>query len=257
MDPQQRLLLEQGYESMHAAQMRAVKMQGSAHGIFVGLELPDWLAVKALLPAAIRWSFLLGDATCVGSGRMSFALGLHGPCKTIDTACASGLSAVHGAVMTVSTDESQYATGLAVSLKLRPHITFMLVGATVSPDGRCKTFDARANGYVRAEAVGAVTVTSSLACPHLMSLPCVVVRHDGRSASLTAPNGAAQRMMLMAAWTVLADTSLFCSQAHGTGTPLGDPTETGALAALHEASTRAGRLLIGTHKGNIGHSESP
>ena len=148
MDPQQRLLLELGYEALHGAGRRRTELMGSGEAVFVGIEMPDWFFVKASLPEAVRTSFAIGDPVCVASGRISFVLGLHGECKTIDTACASSLCAVHCAKLAVEHDDCSSALAAGVSLKLRPHTTLgLLVAGTVSQDGRCKTFDVRATHY--------------------------------------------------------------------------------------------------------------
>ena len=135
------------------------------------------------------------------AGRLSFVLGLHGPCSSVDTACASALSAMHGGATAVRGAECAEAVALAVSLKLVPYSTLGAASAgMLSIDGRCKTLDARANGYARSEAVGALVlracedVTASALC-----LSGSAVRQDGRSASLTAPNGSAQRTLIQSA----------------------------------------------------------
>jgi acyl transferase domain-containing protein len=276
MDPQQRLLLEHSYQAMHVS-MRRVALNGSGGSVFIGMEMPDWMTVKASLPEQVRTAFAIGDPVCVASGRISFVLGLHGECKTIDTACSSGLCAVHSAVLALDRARNRFGLAAGVSLKLRPHTTLgLLLSGTVSEgdsllkprtpapdahgwplalaDGRCKTFDARANGYARAEALGVVVMKHEG-----NASPCVgnvVVRHDGRSASLTAPNGSAQRMMLMAAWCSTGGRQL-CMEAHGTGTALGDPTEVGALAAARTSLQATWVLPISSHKGNCGHAEAP
>ena len=250
MDPQQRMLLEKGYEAFHGANLRRALLEGSNGGTHVGMELPDWHAVKP--------SYGSGDATCVASGRLSFVLGLHGPCKTIDTACSSGLCAAHAAVSSVRTSESRFALGSGVSLKLRPHPTlYLAIAGTVSADGRCKTFDARANGYARAEGLGALVLSSSVHGFSSTLAMLIAVSHNGRSASLTAPNGAAQRMLFSSLWSSLHESSLLCSEAHGTGTTLGDATEANALLAAHTQRVLSTSLHVSSHKANTGHEECP
>ena len=258
MDPQQRLLLESGYTALHQSLLRRTQLRGSMVSIAIGMELPDWHAVKALFPASMRYSFAIGDPVSVASGRLSFALGLHGPCKTIDTACSSGICAVHDATVAVGPTEDTSALAAAVSLKLRPHTTLgLLVSGTVSSDGRCKTFDMRANGYARAEAIGAIALRQMAPQQGHIHVACLVVRHDGRSASLTAPNGSAQRMLLDDAWSqcMMPHHPNHSLEAHGTGTALGDPTEIGALAAAWRRSEHG--LTASSHKGNTGHAEAP
>jgi hypothetical protein len=239
VDPQQRLLLELSYAALHSGRLRRVDLEGSNGGTFVDVEGSDWHAVKASL--SICGSFLMGDVSSVTCGRISYTLGLHGPCKSMDTACSSGLSAASAAASAVQSSESTFALGAGVSLKLLPQNTLHLVIAgTVSIDGRCKTFDARANGYVRAEALGALSLSCS---DHaLLRVEAILVRHDGRSASLTAPNGAAQRMLLSATWRLLPEVLSLCSEAHGTATALGDPTEIGALVTAYGQNVGVARI---------------
>ena len=193
MDPQQRLLLELGYGALHASGRRRSLLMGSNSGVFLGIERPDWAIAQ---PPSARASVyaVTGDNVSAAAGRLSFVLGLHGPCSSVDTACASALSAMHGGATAVRGAECAEAVALAVSLKLVPYSTLGAASAgMLSIDGRCKTLDARANGYARSEAVGALVlracedVTASALC-----LSGSAVRQDGRSASLTAPNGSAR-----------------------------------------------------------------
>jgi len=200
-----------------------------------------------------------GDNVSAAAGRVSFALGLHGPCMSIDTACASGLTAAHSGGLAVRGGECGVGLASAISLKTMPQPT--LAAATVgmlSSDGRCKTLDARANGYARAEGVCALALRGTLgggAAPGT-ALGGSAVRQDGRSASLTAPNGSAQRLVLLGALGQAARTAQGVDgvELHGTGTPLGDPTELGALVGVFRAG-RGAPLAIGAAKGNVGHSE--
>ena len=165
---------------------------------------------------------------------------------------------MHSATTALNGTENLFALAAAISLKLRPHTTLGLVAAgTVSPDGRCKTFDARANGYARAEALGVTALQTQIddRCTSAR-VGCALVRHDGRSASLTAPNGTAQRMLLTAAWAVASLSSQLCMEAHGTGTALGDPIEVSSLASAW-ASTHEGMVPISSHKALTGHAEAP
>merc|ERR1712147_526881 len=149
-------------------------LPSSGGGVWVGIERPDWALLAAARPASVY--AVTGDTTSVACGRLSFALGLQGPCVSMDTAWAAA----------------------AVSLKLSPLPTLGAAAAgMLSVDGRCKTWDARANGYVRSEGVGCAAVAAGEAGLRLLG---VAVRQDGRSASLTAPNGSAQRVLLGAAW---------------------------------------------------------
>jgi len=146
---------------------------------------------------------------------------------------------------------------MAVSLKLAPYGTLGAASAgMLSADGRCKTLDARANGYARSEAVGSVVLTADEIAD--MLLASSAVRQDGRSASLTAPNGSAQRVLLLAALgrASIRPAEIGVFEAHGTGTALGDPTEAGSFGAVHGSANREMPLIIGAAKGALGHSEA-
>ena len=267
MEPQQRLLLELGYEALHGAGGRRATALGSDAGVFVGLERPDWALLQALSAGSGRSSVyaVTGDNVSIAAGRLSFALGLQGPCATVDTACSSALVALHGASLALRGGECGSALAAAVSLKLLPHGTLGAASAgMLSVDGRCKTFDARANGYVRSEGVGALLLRPRPSSGRGAPVDRAVVggsavRQDGRSASLTAPNGSAQRVLLLAAHASAAEGAaafgLALVEAHGTGTPLGDPTEAGALAAA-VGGGGAASVLVGAAKGSVGHAEA-
>ena len=255
MDPQQRRLLEQGYAALHKASARRAALMGSDDGVFLGIERPDWAIAQ---PPKARTSVyaVTGDNISVCAGRVSFVLGLHGPCSSVDTACASALSAVHYSAHTIKNVECTKGLSFATSLKLAPHGTLgAALAGMLSADGRCKTFDQLANGYARSEAVGALVLqkVDDEVCAHLRSS---AVRQDGRSASLTAPNGSAQRMLLLAAlgYANMSSSTAMFIEAHGTGTALGDPTEAGAIAAVHSARERP--LEVAAGKADIGHSEA-
>ena len=271
MDPQQRLLLELGYAALHGSSRRRSVLSGGGTGVFVGIERPDWALAQ---PPSARASVyaVTGDNVSVASGRVSFVLGLHGPCSSVDTACASALCALHGGASAVRagecvgggvSDGASAALALAVSLKLAPYGTLGAASAgMLSIDGRCKTLDARANGYARTEGVGALVLESvGVAASSCALLLGSGVRQDGRSASLTAPNGSAQRTLLA---HVLGRSSVAAAQlgwveAHGTGTALGDPTEAGSLVAVLGAASSTpsrGAVSIAAAKASVGHSEA-
>lgn len=220
MDPQQRLVLELGYTSLHGAAHRRSTLMGGDGGVFLGIERPDWALAQ---PPSARSSVyaVTGDNVSAAAGRVSFVLGMQGPCSSMDTACASSLSALHAASYAARFGECGDALTLALSLKLVPHPTLGAASAgMLSADGRCKTLDQRANGYARSEGVGSLVVRpfdDTLAEALVFGS---AVRQDGRSASLTAPNGSAQRTLLFAALgrASTAPTDVACIEAHGTGT---------------------------------------
>ena len=261
MDPQQRLLLEVGYEALHGAGARRSSLLGGGEGVFVGIERPDWALLSSLRPSSVY--AVTGDTISVACGRLSFVLGMQGPCMSVDTACASALVALHGAWRSILSGDCDGAIAAAVSLKLVPHPTLGAAAAgMLSVDGRCKTFDAAANGYARSEGVGAATVrvdAAASACS-LATVSGGAVRQDGRSASLTAPNGSAQRRLFTAALeaTGEAPSAMLRIEAHGTGTALGDPTEAGSIASvLGRGDSRTTALAVCAAKASIGHTEAP
>merc|ERR1711965_26737 len=164
---------------------------------------------------------------------------------------------MHGASHVVLGGECAGALALGVSLKLAPYGTLGAAAAgMLSSDGRCKTLDSRANGYARSEGVGSVMLCESGLTA--LQLDGSAVRQDGRSASLTAPNGSAQRTLLLVALgrAALAPADIGCTEAHGTGTALGDPTEMGALTAIYSSTRWDSMLPVGTAKASVGHSEA-
>lgn len=249
-DPQQRLMLEYGYSSLHAAGERMGSLAGADVGVFLGIMNADFASKNTGSTSVYAAT---GGAISIASGRLSFALGMQGPCASYDTACSSGLIAVHAGSSALALGECPSALTCAVSLMLSPmtHLLYARAGM-LSKDGRCKTFDARANGYARGEGVG---VASLKPAPEGTSAPLLLggamVRSDGKSASLTAPNGTAQAKLLKATAAAASLTSVGLIEAHGTGTPLGDPTEMNALARAHKGSSAA----IGSLKGSMGHLE--
>jgi len=277
MDPQQRLLLEMGYKSLHEGGAMRQGIMGGDTGVFLGIERPDWALVQPPSARASVYS-VTGDNVSVAAGRISFVLGLQGPCQSFDTACASALTAAHAACNAVrnlecgnpESPDVYTASGLMVtaSLKLSPLGTMGAAQAgMLSTDGRCKTLDARANGYARGECIGAMTLRfckdprGDAIWGYSPVFSGSEVRQDGRSASLTAPNGSAQRKLLAGAVrrSNVVTGEVQWVEAHGTGTPLGDPTEQGALGHLFGGADpdRRAPLSIGAAKGNVGHTESP
>ena len=264
MDPQQRLLLELGYASLHAHGARKPDLLGSGAGHFLGMSKADWSRNQfARRGGYANYSVYATtcDSNTVASGRLSFVLGLHGPCETVDTACSSSLVALQNARLSVDAAECDVAVVTAVRLELTlQHTLDAAFAAMLSLNGRCFTLDRRADGYVSSEGVGAIVIASLPPDgPHLAPRAGAArfrrgaVRCDGRSASLTAPNGAAQAAMLAAANQDTPSLSLL--ELHGTGTALGDPTETSSLArVLDGRGGKDGPIGVGGAKGSFGHT---
>ncbi|MGI9183167.1 MAG: type I polyketide synthase, partial [Longimicrobiaceae bacterium] len=264
MDPQQRLLLELAWEALERAAISPEKLMGSSTGVFVGIAGSDYsqLQLRAGLAGMDAYS-ASGNAHSVAAGRLSFVLGLQGPCFPIDTACSSSLVAVHQAVQSLRAGECRMALAGGVNLILSPETTVALSKLRMmAPDGRCKAFDARADGFVRGEG-GALLALKRLSDAeadgdHVVALiRGSAINQDGRSNGLTAPNGPAQEAVIRAALASadLEPERVGYVEAHGTGTALGDPIEVQALAAVLGAG-RSEPLPVGSVKANVGHLES-
>lgn len=267
MDPQQRLMLEVAWESLEHAGIAPDRLAGSPAGVFLGVTSSDYgqMQIQTGDRALLDGHYAAGIAHSVLSGRISYVLGLQGPSLTIDTACSSSLVALHLAVQSLRARECSLALAGGVNLILAPENFMALSRARMlAPDGRCKTFDAAADGFARAEGC-AVVVLKRLADAQaagdriLAVIRGSAVNQDGPSSGLTAPNGPAQEAVIRAA---LADAGVRPAavtyvEAHGTGTQLGDPLEVQALGHVF-AADRAGRdpLWIGSLKTNVGHMEA-
>lgn len=260
MDPQHRLLLEVVWEALEHAGIDPHRLAGSATGVFIGLATNDF--ARRVPEQAVDRYFGVGSSPAVASGRIAYLLDLRGPCVTLDTACSSSLVAVHYAMRALRDRDCDTALAGGVSLMLSPTLGESFVSAgMLAPDGRCKSFDARANGYGRGEGAGIVVLRRLSDALRdgdtvLAVLRGSAINQDGRSAGLTAPNGPAQAALLRAALDVagLAPTDIDYIEAHGTGTPLGDPIEWHALATAFAGRDRP--LLVGSVKTNIGHTEA-
>ncbi len=263
LDPQHRLLLEVTWEALERAGLAPGGLAGSRTGVFIGMCNADYAHL-------IRRAGGFDDHTATGtmfstaSGRVSFLLGLEGPSLTLDTACSSSLSAIHLAMRSLRDGECDLAIAGGVSLLLDPVGMALAAGTqALSPDGRCKSFDAAANGFVRGEGCGVVVLSRAADAAGAMPVRALLLgsamNQDGRSASLSAPNVRAQQAMLRAA---LADAgvepgALDYVETHGTGTSLGDPIELEALRAVLGAPTEDGAPChLGAVKSHIGHLEA-
>jgi acyl transferase domain-containing protein/acyl carrier protein len=266
MDPQQRLLLETAHEALENAGLAIDQLAGSATGVFVGITTSDYARMlQAGGPENSDVYSATGGALNAAAGRISFTFGLQGPCVALDTACSSSLVATHLACKSLRSGESDLALAGGVNLILSPDamILFSKWGM-MAPDGACKSFDAGADGFVRAEGCAVIALkrlSDAMAAgdPILAVIRGSAVNSDGRSSGLTVPNGPAQEAVLRKA---LADAGLKAAdidyvEAHGTGTPLGDPIEVEALGAVMGVGRPAGSpLRVGSVKTNLGHTEA-
>ncbi|MBZ4422807.1 type I polyketide synthase [Myxococcus sp. RHSTA-1-4] len=265
MDPQQRLLLEVAWEALESAGQDASKLAGSRTGVFAGVYNDDYARLELGTPSDQDASSVTGTINSVVAGRLSYLLDLQGPCMVIDTACSSSLVALHLACQSLRDGECSLALAGGVNLILSPHSSLRVArGDALAPDGRCKTFDARANGFVRGEGCGVVVLkrlSDAIAAgdPILALLRGSAVNQDGKSAGLTAPNMVAQKDLLRQALRSagLEPADVDCIEAHGTGTSLGDPIEMEAIKEVYGRGRPEQRpLVVSAAKTNIGHLEA-
>lgn len=266
MDPQQRLSLEVAWEALEHAGYAPTGLTDSMTGVYMGVSTTDYVRMRQADgdSADIDAYQLVGEPSFV-AGRISYTLGLRGPSKVIDTTCASSLVAVHDACQALRTGDCDMALAGGVNLMLSPY-SFVLMSKfrALSPEGRCKTFDASADGYARGEGSGVVVLKrlqDALADGDRVEavIRGTAVNHDGRGSGLTVPNPAAQQAVMRAALTQagIAPADVDYMEAHGTGTSLGDPIELRSVQQVLGESRPAGRpLLIGSLKTNIGHLEA-
>ena len=267
VDPQQRLLLEVVWESLEQAGIAPSSLRESEAGVFIGMSSDDhatWSHHGNGL-ADLNAHRTLGTARSIAAGRIAYVLGLHGPVLQIDTACSSSLVAVYQACQSLQAGECDLAMAGGVNLMLSPATTIALCKLhALAPDGRCKTFDAAADGYVRGEGCGIVVLKRLSDArrdgdPILACIRGAAINHDGASNGLTAPNGQAQEWLIRKTLhkAQLDGRTIDYVEAHGTGTELGDPIELAALdRAYGDGRSPANRLYVGSVKTNIGHLEA-
>ena len=267
MDPQHRLMLETTWSAIEHAGMAPSALAGTQTGVFMGLSTHEFAGMIVRLSRLEDIDFHSGTgcSPAAGAGRISFRLGLKGPAMIVDTACSSSLVALHQACQALDSGDCDLALvgGVNVILTPIPMINFSRA-RMLAPDGRCKTFDAAADGYVRGEGCGVVVLKRiDDALRDGDSIRAVIrgtaVNQDGASGGLTVPNGGAQQQViataLRRAGVDAADVDYL--EAHGTGTSLGDPIEVQAAGAVFGDGRDANRpLLIGSVKTNIGHLEA-
>ncbi|HEU4325211.1 MAG TPA: type I polyketide synthase [Roseiflexaceae bacterium] len=266
LDPRQRLIAEVAWEALEDAGVPPLSLAGSRTGVFVAALSDNYgTTIFANHLNIVDLYSGTGNGDSVLANRLSYFLDLRGPSVTINTACSGGLVAIHLACQSLLTGETDLALAGGVSVILRPDDTvFFSKSGALSPDGRCRVFDAGANGTVRSEGAGVVVLkplARALADgdPVYAVIRSSVVNQDGASSGLMAPNGASQEAMLREAYRRAGvDPALVqYIEAHGTGTPLGDPIEVNALGAvLAPGRTPGQRCALGSAKTNIGHTEA-
>ena len=271
MDPQQRLFMETVWKTVEDAGYKPSDLSNSKTGVYVGVVATDYWDLMSQNPFNMDTFTTSGRINCVIANRISYMLNLRGPSATIDTACSSSLVAVHRAVAAMQDGYCDGAIVGGVNVMANPffHVAIGKKGM-LSADGRCKTFDESADGYVRAEGVGAIYLKplskAEADGDHIYAIiKSSVENHGGRSNSLTAPSAEAQSELLVEAYEkagISPDTISYI-ETHGTGTSLGDPIEINALKdALNKMYQKKGSVSkigycgVGSVKTNIGHLEA-
>src|SRR3954452_8277399 len=266
-DPQQRILMEVAYEAIEDAGMAPERIAGTNSGVFVGIATLDYGGIQTSTTErrSINAYTNLGLTLCIAANRLSYLFDLHGPSLSVDTACSSSLVATHLACQSIWSGECDMALTGGVNLILRPEGTIGFSRASMlAPDGRCKSFDARANGYVRSEGAGVIMlkpVSRAVADgdPIYAVVRGTAVNQDGRTTGISMPNVLAQEQMLREAYQQagVAPEVVQYVEAHGTGTPVGDPIELRAIGnVLGSRRSAQDRCIVGSVKTNIGHLEA-
>ncbi|MEM8844492.1 MAG: beta-ketoacyl synthase N-terminal-like domain-containing protein, partial [Pseudomonadota bacterium] len=262
LDPQQRLLLEVGWHALEDAGIVPAKQDDKTVGIFIGISSQDYSQQLLSRDLDEQDAYVAtGNAHSVAAGRLSYCFGFTGPSIVVDTACSSSLVAVHLACQSLQAGECDIALVGGVNRILNPDGSVIFSRAQmISPDGRCKVFDAKADGFTRAEGCGMVVMKRKgdlkIDDNHLATILGSAVNQDGRSSGLTVPNGPSQQKVIRAALKKagLTHDDIDYIEAHGTGTSLGDPIEVGSIAEVFAG--REHPILLGSVKANLGHMEA-
>jgi polyketide synthase PksN len=272
MDPQQRIFLETVWKTIEDSGHKVSELSGTKTGIFVGAATKDYIDLMGSLEVELDGYSGTGTSHAVLANRVSYMLNLHGPSAPLDTACSSSLVALHRAIESIHTGSSDMAIVGGVQVILTPagHISFGAAGM-LSEDGKCKTFDERANGYVRGEGSGAIFIKPLWKAEedgdHIYAvIKSTAENHGGKVTVLTAPNPGKQAELLIEAYekAEIDPCTVGYIECHGTGTSLGDPIEIQALKkAFSELYKRHGKgAIVKPHIGltsaktNIGHLET-
>ncbi len=272
MDPQQRIFLETVWKAIEDSGHKVSELSGTKTGIFVGAATRDYIDLMSQTGAELSGYSGSGTSHAVLANRVSFLLNLHGPSAPLDTACSSSLVALHRAIESIHTGSCEMAIVGGVQVMLTP-AAFISFGAAgmLADDGKCKTFDERANGYVRGEGSGAIFIKplsrAEADGDHIYAIiKSTAENHGGKVTVLTAPNPNAQADLLVEAYekAEIDPTTVGYIECHGTGTKLGDPIEIQAMkkafAELYKKHNKAPatkpHIGLTSVKSNIGHLET-
>lgn len=262
MDPQQRLLLQTAWHALEDAGLPPASLRGTRCGVFVGITQNDYGMQQMAGPETDIQAYTgTGNGFCFAAGRLAYALGTQGPAFAVDTACSSSLVALHQACLALRNGECELALVAGVQLNLAPQMQIFLARTqSFSPDGRCRSFDAAANGFVLGEGIGVVVLRRlGDAQARGESIRALIrgsaVNHGGAASGLTVPNEAAQESVVRdaLAQAKLTPDDIDFIEAHGSATELGDPIEVGALRAVFGARPADRPLWLGAVKSNCGH----
>ncbi|ACV62202.1 6-deoxyerythronolide-B synthase [Desulfofarcimen acetoxidans DSM 771] len=266
VDPQQRLLLEVTWEALEDGGQKPVELEGTDVGVFVGALALDYhtLQFSDMLQYDMSPYTSTGSMGTMLSNRISYIFNFRGPSLTLDSACSSSLVAVHYACESLRRGECSIAVAGGVTLMFTPqHSIAEAKGGFLSSSGLCKSFDAGADGYVRGEGVGIVVLKPlDRAIADNDQIQAVIlgsaVNQDGRTKGITVPNSEAQEAVLRMAYqkAQVEPSRVRYIEAHGTGTPVGDPIEANTLGRFFSAYSDGAELIIGSCKSNIGHTEA-
>ncbi|GAB5522531.1 MAG: type I polyketide synthase [Roseivirga sp.] len=264
MDPQQRLLMELSYEALEDAGFEKEGLDGTRTGVFIGVSVNEYGHFQFGDPAVITSHSGTGSALSIAANRISYFYNFRGPSMAIDTACSSSLTAVHQACQSLRNGESNLALAGGVNMILSPaHSIAFTKAGVLARDGRCKTFAANADGYVRGEGGGIIVLKRLSAAladgDHIHAvIQGSTMSQDGRTNGLMAPSQESQEAMLRRAYSDagVAPESVQYVEAHGTGTLLGDAMEASALGTVLGAGREGNPCAIGSVKTNIGHLEA-
>lgn len=266
MDPQQRMLLEVAYRAIEDAGQPLERLAGRPVSVFTGISSFDY-AVAGLSyedRGVIDAYSNTGGSSSIAANRVSYCFDLRGPSVAVDTACSSSLVAMHMACQSIWNGEAEMALASGVNALILPdfYVAFSQLGV-LSPDGRCKTFDARANGYVRSEGAGCVMLKPLAAAlrdndPVYSVVRSTALNQDGRTPGMTVPSQEAQAALMRAACEAASvqPSDIQYVEAHGTGTSVGDPIEASAIGSVVSEGRPGEACRVGSVKTNIGHLEA-